>query len=304
LKGKTEEVANSGSSMGGKIDGAFGKVGKKIEDSTKGLRSFQGAITGIIGVVGGLTAIGVGAFNKIAGEIREAKESADAFNNSLRNVRSVGQDAVKSISGFGDTGDELSQLKQRVEQQRRAIADETAQAIADAQKKYEEADPLNPFAEKKNRLQLEKDINDALANERRQLQRLNEAATKKEAEVSAKIEKDRLDEQDAKEKEIADRTRELRLSVLDDVGRAEEELAFRQKQIQNEIAEAGGDERRVSTRQRRPPKTKNQTKNPANSPRNFARLRTRCEKPPKPLRTPRRSSTTTTAPSSASISRW
>ena len=250
IKSKTEQVGESGRSGMGKLDSAVGKVGKRIEDSTEGLRRFQGAISGIIGVVGGLAAIGVGAFKKITGEIRQAREAAEAFDASLRGIRTTGQDAVRAIEGFGDTKDQLGQLEEQIRNQRQAIGQATAQAIADAQKKYEEANPFNPLAEKRARKQLEEDLAEIQANERRDLQRLNEAAAKKRAEVEAEVAEESAAEigriQDEKEREIAERTRALRLATLDDVGRAEEELAFRQKQIQNEIAEAGGDDRRVA----------------------------------------------------------
>lgn len=246
---KAEEIGKAGRTGFGALDDAVGKVGQRIEDSTAGLRRFQGAITGIIGVVGGLVAVGVAGFKKIADEIRQAKEAADSFSGSLRSIRTTGQDAVRAVSGFGETKDALGQLNQLVADQRKAIGEATAQAIADAQKKYEEANPFNPLAEKRARQQLEEDIAKAQADERRQLQRLDEEATRKRAEVAANIEEQKQEEigriQDEQQRDLANRTRELRLQALDDVGRAEEELAFKQKQIQNEIAFAGGDAMRV-----------------------------------------------------------
>lgn len=247
MKSSVEDVSQSGRRGFGKIDESVGKVGKRIEDSTEGLRRFQGALTGIIGVVGGLVAIAVGGFKKIAGEIKEAKDAADAFSGSLRSVRTVGQDAVRSIQEFGETKDALGQLEQQIADQRRAIGEATAQAIADAQKKYEEANPFNPLAEKRARQQLEEDLAKAQADERRQLQRLEEAAAKKRADIARDIEEQKSEEigriQDEKEREIAERTRELRLETLSDVERAEEELARKQAELREEIAFTDEDRR-------------------------------------------------------------
>jgi len=246
VKSSAEGVGDSGRRGFGKLDGALGKVGKKIEDSTAGLRRFQGAITGIIGVVGGLATVAIAGFKKISDEIRKSREAAEAFDSSLRNIGTAGRNALRSIEGFGETKGELEQLEEQIRRERDLITETTDRAIEDAKKKYEEANKFNIFGEKRSREQLEKDVADAQEKGRRAKKRLNELAEKKRAEVAEKIAEESARTQEQKEQELADRVRALRLETLDDVARAEEELAFRQKQIQNEIAEAGGDERRVA----------------------------------------------------------
>jgi hypothetical protein len=98
---KAEEIGKAGRTGFGALDDAVGKAGQKIEDSTQGLRKFQGALSGIIGVVTGLGAVAALAFGTIIAKIRESREEAEEFEKSLEDLRKKGQELAGSFADVG-----------------------------------------------------------------------------------------------------------------------------------------------------------------------------------------------------------
>ena len=253
---KAEEIGKAGRTGFGALDDAVGKAGQKIEDSTAGLRRFQGAITGIIGVVGGFASVGVGLFKKIAGEIKEAEDAAKDVKEALDDLKNAGKDAIEIIDGFGRSQDALQRLDSELEQQKRRIIQNSKDAAEAAEKAFRESNPYAPFVTEAEKREFTRELENIEKNRRDALEALSKKAAEREkairqqlAEEAYRQEEDRLNAigsaRDEVERQTVERARELRLSMLSDVERAEEELARTQADLREQIAFAGGDERRI-----------------------------------------------------------
>lgn len=92
-KQSVEEMGDAAESTGSRVDGAFGRVGTKIEESTAGARKFTGAISGAIGAVTGLvsaftilsTLIGalIALFSRKAERVEVLKESYESLRQEI-----------------------------------------------------------------------------------------------------------------------------------------------------------------------------------------------------------------------------
>jgi hypothetical protein len=225
---KTEEVAEASQSFGRQFDGAFGKVGKSIEDSTKGLRKFQGALSGIIGVVGGLGAIVTLVFGSIIRKIKETREEAEEFEKSLVSIGDKGREIAKSFRDIAkEEADELTKIDEKLAQDRKAINDANAQAL---EKNLERQERLRARLRNFEGFD-DKNFERGIRNQLKQLedaqQRANDAAEKqiqiieREAEAAKRSIQDRIDARN-READAADLT-----SILD-ANRLAEELASQQ----------------------------------------------------------------------------
>jgi hypothetical protein len=247
VKSELESTADAGKSSFNKIDDAVGKAGEKIENSTAGLRKFQGALSGIIGVVGGLATVAAIAFGKIAKSINETTEAQNTLNESIR----IGRDAVRGQA------DEYVKAGKKVEDAD-AIREEAANrivAISEESKKQEQA--LNELLEKragifqvlirgkrglKESEQIAadgiRDINERLASE---VEKIVEERDNRLAELEK--ERTRQAEEEAKKQEqvesdLADQLETARISSLEGVDRLEAEYQRRRADREQAYQEA------------------------------------------------------------------
>lgn len=120
---RAHEAAFESSFRGAKgIDSKFGIIGEKIESATGGVRRFQGAISGTIGVAAGL--IGVIAIwgNKIKENRQQLKEFSDALDSSIKQSKEALQGEVFKSANLGALSSELSEAnKQRISEEKQIL---------------------------------------------------------------------------------------------------------------------------------------------------------------------------------------
>lgn len=118
-KKTVSEVGDAADNAGSRVDGAFTKAGEKIEESTKGVRKFVGALSSVAGVATGL--IGVvgllaGAF---AGLTAILKKLNDGGEESISKTRTNLQGLFDDVSGANVSADMFPvflQLQQDIEE--------------------------------------------------------------------------------------------------------------------------------------------------------------------------------------------
>lgn len=262
---KAEEIGKAGRTGFGALDDAVGKAGQKIEDSTQGLRKFQGALSGIIGVVTGLGAVATLVFGTIIAKIRESRKEAEDFEKSLEDLRKKGQELAGSFADVGKA--EASQivkieedlarkrfeinekkikdlennLKQqvRLEQQIRNLT-ESGDPLGGADLLIEKLEELRDQQRKANDeaekqiLILERQAQSAIDRIQAQIDARNALASA--ADLTPILEANRAAEEQANQ-QIEDNARR-RLSLLDGEERVREELAITEAALQEQIRQA------------------------------------------------------------------
>ncbi|MCJ8336069.1 MAG: Atg14 domain-containing protein [Epibacterium sp.] len=244
VKQSVGDVGDAGREGFGKLDDAVGKVGQRIEDSTAGLRRFQGAITGIIGVVGGLAAVFGTAFIAISNNFKKADEEAKTFKESLERIREAGKEVAESFSGIAQAqGDSAEQIEDQGRRAAQALEEQFAEQLKEI---TSEIDKINS-----------KGINDPLGGTdlnrletlNTRLQQINDAIDKQQAIIrrSAEQAADRVRDSEDTAKAEADAAaaaaeratnRQLEISLLDEESQVIERLADTERRIQKEIQDA------------------------------------------------------------------
>ena len=105
-KSEVEDLGDAGEVAGEKVGGGFLNAGEQIDKSTEGIRKFQGAISGAIGAVTGLVAIGttlVGVLVAIASKSKKAKEESFALAAAYHDIEQSINDYNKSQGRTLDT---------------------------------------------------------------------------------------------------------------------------------------------------------------------------------------------------------
>ena len=131
---ETEKLGDAADGAGSRFDTSFSKVGEKIEESTKGVRKFVGALssvagvaTGLIGVVGLLTSAMVG-FVAIIKKLNspdsdegalKAAESLQTLADKVRNL----DEAAAGAPAFAKMLEDLPEITARAQKLREQIQD-------------------------------------------------------------------------------------------------------------------------------------------------------------------------------------
>lgn len=131
---ETEKLGDAADGAGSRVDASFSKVGEKIEESTKGVRKFVGALssvagvaTGLIGVVGLLTSAMVG-FVAIIKKLNspdsdegalKAAESLQTLADKVRNL----DEAAAGAPAFAKMLEDLPEITARAQKLREQIQD-------------------------------------------------------------------------------------------------------------------------------------------------------------------------------------
>ena len=125
---KAEEIGKAGRTGFGALDDAVGKAGQKIEDSTQGLRKFQGALSGIIGVVTGLAAVAGIAFGAIIAKVRESQKETEELNKLLEETGKVVRDSAREYLKAAEEISEEDKIRQEAAQRIAELSKQTAAA--------------------------------------------------------------------------------------------------------------------------------------------------------------------------------
>jgi chromosome segregation ATPase len=261
---KAEEIGKAGRTGFGALDDAVGKAGQKIEDSTQGLRKFQGALSGIIGVVTGLGAVAALAFGTIIAKIRESREEAEEFEKSLEDLRKKGQELAGSFADVGraEVGeivrieedlarkrfelnkqkkDDLEENLKRQNELTRQIGDRAiggspgvlTELRSELSKLQRQQQRANEETEKQIRI-IERAAKSAIDRIQSQIDARNAEAAA--ADLTPILEANRFAEEQANQ-QTEDNARR-RLSLLDGEERVREELAITEAALQEQIRQA------------------------------------------------------------------
>jgi hypothetical protein len=125
---KAEEIGKAGRTGFGALDDAVGKAGQKIEDSTQGLRKFQGALSGIIGVVTGLAAVAGIAFGTIIAKIRESQKETEELNKLLEETGKTVRDSAREYLKAAEEISEEDKIRQEAAQRIAELTEKTREA--------------------------------------------------------------------------------------------------------------------------------------------------------------------------------
>jgi chromosome segregation ATPase len=261
---KAEEIGKAGRTGFGALDDAVGKAGQKIEDSTQGLRKFQGALSGIIGVVTGLGAVAALAFGTIIAKIRESREEAEEFEKSLEDLRKKGQELAGSFADVGraEVGeivrieedlarkrfelnkqkkDDLEENLKRQNELTRQIGDRAiggspgvlTELRSELSKLQRQQQRANKETERQIRI-IERAAKSAIDRIQSQIDARNAEAAA--ADLTPILEANRFAEEQANQ-QTEDNARR-RLSLLDGEERVREELAITEAALQEQIRQA------------------------------------------------------------------
>ena len=108
-KGEVDKLGDSAQTAGDKLDGSFSRAGEAIEESTKGLRKFVGALSSVVGVataVVGILALFRGAIAKVQDRIKSATDpdsqegSIVAFTRHMQELVDVATGAAEAVDRF------------------------------------------------------------------------------------------------------------------------------------------------------------------------------------------------------------
>ncbi|MBO6739036.1 MAG: hypothetical protein JJ916_04165 [Phycisphaerales bacterium] len=134
-KKTVNEVGDAADNAGGRVDGAFTKAGEKIEESTKGVRKFVGALssvagvaTGVIGVIGLVSGALVGmkaVLDKLTGGDEGDRKAAlpraaDLLEDLADKARGADQ-AMSQSPGFVALANEIEDLEGSLEKLKRSL---------------------------------------------------------------------------------------------------------------------------------------------------------------------------------------
>ena len=251
VKSSAEGVGDSGRRGFGALDDAVGKAGQKIEDSTAGLRKFQGAITGIIGVVTGLGAVAALAFGSIIEKVRESRQETEELNNLLdktgKKLRDSAKEYVQSSKEISEEDKIRQEAAQRIvelSKQTNAAQEELADYVLKRTTGFQlmirgqqgERDLQRKIAEESKKL------NEDLASSVEKIvedrdNRLSELADKRAEEELDKTKKS-ADERARIEGELQDQLQSLQNSRLDEEDRLLAEYQQRREERERQYNEA------------------------------------------------------------------
>jgi len=251
VKSSAEGVGDSGRRGFGALDDAVGKAGQKIEDSTAGLRKFQGAITGIIGVVTGLGAVAALAFGSIIEKVRESRQETEELNNLLdktgKKLRDSAKEYVQSSKEISEEDKIRQEAAQRIvelSKQTNAAQEELADYVLKRTTGFQlmirgqqgERDLQRKIAEESKKL------NEDLASSVEKIvedrdNRLSELADKRAEEELDKTKKS-ADERARIEGELQDQLQSLQNSRLDEEDRLLAEYQQRREEREKQYNEA------------------------------------------------------------------
>jgi hypothetical protein len=249
---KAEEIGKAGRTGFGALDDAVGKAGQKIQDSTEGLRKFQGALSGIIGVVTGLAAVG---WHRVR---RLLKQKMPRVSRKHRRTQKLLEETGKTVR---DSAREYLKAAEEISEEDK-IRQEAAQRIAELTEKTREAElELVQFVKdrtsaiqillrgKQGELELQrklaedsKALNDdikasvlKIAEERdARLAKLEAERNKKAEQEAAELAK----KQAQIEQSLADQLEAIRISGLEGADRIDAEYQSRRREREQRYREA------------------------------------------------------------------